>query len=221
MISTSISTPSVAYVDTETGGLDPRHRPWEIGIILTWGGDSLSPEHERRYLIHVADFDPSTADPKALDMNGFHHRHPQGAKADASLVATHMSNRAEDYYYLTEEHAAAVVADILDGCVIIACNAGFDVYGQLAPMLARHGHLPTWHYNPVDVTAYAAGVLGWPPSTQLSSRSVADALGVFRDMSTAHSAMADCEYARTLALAAQLHSCHRRVPVPASVCVCA
>lgn len=124
---------SIAFVDTETTGLDPvRHEIWEVGLIV---GD-----HEYEWQLPV---DLGRADARALDIGRFHERRP-----DANL--TLLSQFSADFAHLTRD------------CHLAGAVISFDEE-RLRTLLRTNGACPAWHYHLVDVEALAAGRLGLPP----------------------------------------------------------
>jgi len=60
------------YIDTETTGLDPtKHAIWEVGLITAKGD-------EKSWMVELTNQELADADPFALQIGGFHKRHPQG-----------------------------------------------------------------------------------------------------------------------------------------------
>lgn len=197
---------ALAFVDTETGGLRHSDRPWEVGIL------TLDPDGtETWHLFHVTDFHPADTDPKALQMSGFYHRHPLHATdhGEAFLAATGPSpDEPIHHHVLPEAQVAWHVERLTRDRVVVGCNPSFD-REVLIPMLTRNGLAPTWAYRPICATTYAAGALGLPPYLW-SNGAVGEALGVPRDVGgTAHTALADVEYARKLLFAAHAHASSR------------
>jgi DNA polymerase III epsilon subunit-like protein len=138
---------AIAFVDTETTGLDPqRHEVWEVAIILR--RDDVDTEHlwqirpPEGHLRHIAQ-------PDALKINRYYERIavPHGAEA-ADLL------HPEGPHPLTVIGAATGIAEVLTGAVLVGSNPGFD-----AAFLRRFLGLgePPWHYRPVDIATLAAG----------------------------------------------------------------
>jgi DNA polymerase III epsilon subunit-like protein len=123
---------TVAHVDCETTGLDPRvHEPWEVAAIVG--------QVEYLWSWRPAPGVMACADPKALEVGRFHARAPK--IADGS-----------------ERSAAYTIAAVLEGHVIAGSNPQFDA-GMLRGWL-RRWHLDlNVHDTVIDVTAMAAGWL--------------------------------------------------------------
>jgi DNA polymerase III epsilon subunit-like protein len=126
----------LAFVDTETTGLDPAiHDAWEIAVILRHDGQDE--EHVFRIAPDLAD-----ATPEALKINRYHER-----------VA------ADDWTWDDPHLAARSLHSLLDGAVLIGSNPAFDAE-MLTVLLARYcGQPRPWHYRTVDVVTLAAGSL--------------------------------------------------------------
>lgn len=191
---------ATVYLDCETGGLRVRDRPWEIGAVRVDpdGSESL-------HVFHVADFQPSEADPAALAMAGFYDRHPvhaldefaagvAAAGPDLDVVVEH---RVEP-----EVLVAFRLERLIRGAVVACANPSFDVR-VLAGMLDRAGRAWTAHYKAVCVYDLAAGALG--VRQPIHSGDLVAMLGVVRDPGTAHTALADALYARDVDRAARAH----------------
>lgn len=192
------------YLDTETGGLRPADRPWEIALVK----DYEDGRHEQ-YVFHVADFDPSQADPMALQMNGFYDRFPTMMPDPLDVTLSlydhgtpfDKENPVQVHHMFAPEClVAANVRAITHRSLVVACNPVFDV-PRLEAMLNRHSLAWTGHYKAICAEDYAAGAVGLPAGTRNSE--IGAALGVERDAyGTVHSGLADTLYARGLHRAA-------------------
>lgn len=128
-------TDHLAFVDTETLGLDPLIHPiWELAIIT--GGE------EYHWFVRVDGVDREFADLVALDLNGFDDRYSD----DAAVP---------DYKLVPE------LAELLDGKVIVGANPHFDL-SRLGHWFARAGRDVPWHYRPICIESVLYGYnLGW------------------------------------------------------------
>lgn len=133
---------TVAFVDTETTGLDPeRHEIWEVGLILPDGT-----EHEWQLPV-----DLSRADPIALNIGRFHERRRKPWDSVAvgrpgMEFQTNPARFANDFVRLTR------------GLHLAGAVVSFDAE-RLWKLLRANGECPMWHYHLIDVEALAAGWL--------------------------------------------------------------
>jgi len=141
--------PPLAFVDTETTHLDPRHGDaWEIAVILR-REDGVDCE----YLWQVRP-DLTTADPEALTIGKFHERFtvPDGWDAIEIFPAGGPPLKS------TLPEALFDIQEVLKGAVIVGSNPGFDV-AFLTKLLHAHGRKLPWHYRPIDIATLAVGAL--------------------------------------------------------------
>lgn len=137
-------TTSLVFIDTETTGLHPGRRAWEIAMIRR------DPDGRQRELVmQVRDVDLSDADPIGLRIGGFYDRH--------RILGTRVILNDEVAAW-EEEKVAGRVEQWTRGAHLVGVNPGFDAE-TLAPMLRRHRLVPSWHYHLVDVLPMAAGYL--------------------------------------------------------------
>lgn len=145
----------LAFVDTETTGLDPDlHEIWEVGLILRDDGI----ESEYTWQLPV---DLGRADPMALKIGRFHERRWTG-EGHVGLDREYVSKAVvapESMGYWCELFTALTLGAHLVGAVV-----SFDEE-RLRRLLRRHGECPMWHYHLVDVEALAAGWVGHLDST--------------------------------------------------------
>lgn len=116
------------FLDTETTGLeDDKHAVWEIAWAINDG------PIESRVLVHSL----MTADPKALEINGYFRRHegatPRSAGPQVDLM----------------------IREVLKGNTLVCSNPPFD-RGFLK---ARWKDSP-WHHRSVDISSFAMPLLG-------------------------------------------------------------
>ena len=135
----------IVVIDTETDGLHPGRRAWEIGMIRR----DENGERECRMFLPL---DLKFSDPKALDIGGFWDRHPAGRK---------LSGKPElPCEPVTSAHdAAKKVMEWTFGATIVGANPAFDAQ-ILERLLRSEGYLPSWHYRLLDVEAMTAGYAG-------------------------------------------------------------
>lgn len=128
----------IAFLDIETTGLDVRqHEVLEVAYVLRPAAVGIMqyPEREVHFSLPI---NPSNANPKALEINGYYDR--------LAFLESIQINRME---------ACERLEDDLTGALIVGNNVGFDLrfLGQLL------GSEP-WFYQPLDLKAYAAGMCG-------------------------------------------------------------
>lgn len=182
-------TARLAFVDTETTGLDPvRHQIWEVGLVLR---DENGDETERLWQLPV---DLSRADAMGLKVGRFHDRRlPPDALTGLRRFA--------------HEFAILTVGAHLVGAVI-----SFDEE-RLRRFLRANGECPMWHYHLIDVEALAVGWLAGryedatfaaPDDTGAvyhppwSSSELSEAVGVDPADYDRHTALGDAKWARAI-----------------------
>lgn len=177
----------VAFVDTETLGLDPfRHPIWETAIILPDGPDA----GEHVWQTYVSPSQIAHAEPIALEITGFHERYDR-------IRALYPAQSAER------------VARLLDGRHIVGAVPSFDEE-RLRLQHRRCGRPERypWHYHLIDVEAMAVGALcaeraawreGWDLSLPWKSEVLGVALGVEpTPEAERHTALGDARWARRM-----------------------
>lgn len=191
---------SLAFVDTETTHLDPRHGDaWEIAVIRR-REDGVDTE----YLWQVRP-DLTTADPESLSIGRFHERFavPDGWDAIEFIPSgPPMRWKLPEMLFDLQE--------ALSGAVLVGSNPGFDV-AFLSKLLQANGRKQPWHYRPIDIATLAAGrqlgmnaverAFGGVPADEVtfpfSSRAMSRSVGVEPPGSdVAHTAIGDARWAR-------------------------
>lgn len=134
--------PPLIFIDTETTGLDPAiHEVWEVAWAAQDGPITcLRLPHDLR-----------TADPAALEINGYHRR-PSEYRTGAPNQITELTLKAA-----------------LAGATLVGANPAFD-----AAFLSARWRARPWHHRLIDVEALALQEFGWERPRGL--RDVADAL---------------------------------------------
>jgi DNA polymerase III epsilon subunit-like protein len=143
-------TRPLAFIDTETTGLDLRkHDVWEIAVILRRPGAA---DHEYLFQIRTS---LTWADPKALEINRHSERFavPDGEYA-VQLPTTWWPNATPH----TETTLLHTLLGILDGAMLVGSNPAFDDR-FLTKLMQDAGARPTWHYRTVDIATLAVGHL--------------------------------------------------------------
>ncbi|MFF2184620.1 hypothetical protein [Streptomyces sp. NPDC058155] len=135
----------IAFVDTETTGLDPiRHMVWEIAVIRR---DLDGTETEHLWQIRPSRADLMVAQPEALKIGRYEER----AAVPGSAMAADTLGTPAPLDYL---EACRRIYRSLDGAVMVGSNPHFDA--SFLHRLLRTGRTP-WHYRPVDIATLAAG----------------------------------------------------------------
>lgn len=119
-----MSSPLV-FLDCETTGLEFHHDIWEVAAAVDDGPIQS----------FVVPHSLLTADPKALELNGYWDR---GADAEVSDVADQ------------------ALREVLTGATIVGANPAFD-----AVRLQLRWKAQPWHHRLIDVEAMAVGILGY------------------------------------------------------------
>lgn len=144
----------ICFIDTETDGVHPGRRVWEVAAIRR---DDTG---EHTYHAFV-DLDLSTADLFGLRVGGFYQRHPLGRYLSGEGETSWPL--PDDEYdragcYLEASQAAAGVAQLTHGAHLVGAVPSFDAE-VLAALLRSQGLTPAWHYHLCDVEALAVGYL--------------------------------------------------------------
>lgn len=206
-------TAPIAFVDIETTGLDPDvHEIWEVGLIDPDGA-------EHRWFLPV---DLGRADPIALDIGGYHRRHPEGYNHDFATPSDFVGDPWVLHAVTDPWDFAAAFCELtrprngervhLAGAVV-----SFDEE-RLRKLLRANGACPEWHYHLVDVEAVAAGWIaaqGWPIEKAATgrrgelvelnsgrpgwdSKALSSAVGVDLEQFREHEALEDARWAKAI-----------------------
>lgn len=178
-----MSTP-IVFVDTETDGLHPGRRAWEVALIRR---DEQGQTEHHMFL----PLDLKYADPMALKIGGYWDRHPAGRK---------LSGKDTDFPcapVTTAHEAAKQIMRITFGAHIIGANPSFDT--QILDRLLRcEGYLPQWNYHLLDVETIAIGWLlgqGFDVALPYKSDVLAERCGVTPpSKEDRHTAMSDARW---------------------------
>lgn len=184
----------IVFVDTETTGIHPGRKVWEVAMIRR----DETGDTETEFFVEV---DLSDADPFGLNVGRFYERHPLGRS---------LSGRGDDPRppLLIPYHAAHEVAMITHGAHLVGAVPNFDAE-TLAPLLREHKLIPAWHYHLIDVEALAVGYLygRWAASGAAGVRDVSLpwkssdlslAVGVDPEQFDRHTALGDAKWARAI-----------------------
>lgn len=146
----------IVFLDTETTGLHPNRRPWEIAMIRR----PALPGQADNVTILVEDVDLSFADLRALQIGRFYERH---TRLDA--LVSRGEKMPAGTILVPESEAARTVEQWTRGAHIVGAVPNFDAE-TLAAMLLRHRLCPAWHYHLIDVENL---IVGWLAAKGLES----------------------------------------------------
>lgn len=152
-----MTTAPLAFVDTETTGVHPGRRAWEVAIIRREPDGT-----ENTFHAFVVDVDLSRADPFGLKVGRFYDRHPSynGTVEDMLTDDPWSGSRYFELpggaKVLTELDTAVRVERMTRGAHLVGAVPNFDAE-VFASMLRRHQLAPAWHYHLIDVEALAVG----------------------------------------------------------------
>jgi oligoribonuclease (3'-5' exoribonuclease) len=195
----------LAFVDTETTGLDPdAHQIWEVGLILA---DSDTPGRVLGEYLWQLPVDFERADPVALEIGRFAERRWVPSRVEGSDVERphpdilgnwprEQPRRIRNDQINAWAHQFALLTRQAH---LVGAVVSFDEE-RLRRLLRSLGAQPSWHYHLVDVESLAAGRLHEPPpwkSDDLSAR-----LEVEVSTEDRHTALGDAHWARRLYMAA-------------------
>lgn len=203
-----MTTAALAFVDTETTGLDPvRHEVWEVALILRKPG---RPDEELLWQLPV---NLARADLIALNIGRFHERRWPAAATDPELgwrspeqaaALNGKWRRSGGDTCVNEQDMTEWAARFMNltwGAHIVAAVPDFDSR-RLGDLLLRHGATPAWHYHLVDVETLAAGYLAGSGQASAQppweSDDLATALGVDVAEEDRHTALGDARMARAI-----------------------
>lgn len=176
-----MSTPR-AFVDTETTGVHPGRRAWEVAVIRR------DDEGQREWLWQVADVDLSGADPAGLKVGGFYERHLPTARPSVDAGAW-ITPRLRP-----EAEVAREVEQVTRGAQIVGAVPSFDTI-TLDAMLRRHRLIPAWHHRLRCVESLTAGHL----RAEIGGlRACAQALEIEVDPQAEHTALGDARTAMAI-----------------------
>lgn len=145
-------TAPLCFLDTETDGVHPGRKPWEIAMIRR------EPDGTERTSWFFVDINLRTADPFGLKVGRFYDRHPVGIWLSTPVeVGEKCPNFRTDDVADTWQ-AAQTVARMTHGAHIVGAVPNFDTE-ILATLLRDHGLTPSWHYHLIDVENLAVGYL--------------------------------------------------------------
>lgn len=162
----------ILFCDTETDGIRPDRRIWEIALILR------EPTGEEYLTLIIDDVDMSKAEPEALAVNHFEERFHRELLPHERRVR--------------EFQAAQILHEWTTDATIVGAQPWFDTHG-ITNLLARHGLEPRWHYRQKCVESLGAGYVRLDTGGLVTT---AQACGVPVDLQAVHTAMGDALLAR-------------------------
>jgi hypothetical protein len=134
-----MTTDPLVFLDTETTGVHDARQPWEVAVIRRVGG-----AYSRLlFCVDISDLDLAAADPRGLEISGFHRRHPQARPRRSFFPVVHR-----------EGDAAQLVQRWLADATVVGIVPSFDTT-CLTKLLSRHGLAPSWNPNLVNVVSLA------------------------------------------------------------------
>lgn len=155
----------ILVVDCESSGL----RDEDIAVEIAWHdlttGDhgSFVPHHDRDWVLNFAE-------PRALEINGYRERLATAAQDDGT--------QARALYARLDGNILAGSNPTADaGWLELAFTWAVDLK-DVDPQMKRPAPFRPWHHRMLDLSAYAAGVLGINPAELPGLWDTCQALGV-------------------------------------------
>ena len=185
---------ALAFVDTETTGLDPdRHEIWEVGLILQ--PDHTKPDDCEEFHWFLPIYKYSNADPVALDIGKFHTRYPHSPLTFTSTEEEWIDSR------LALESFARDFTQLTWGATLIGAVPSFDEE-RLRKLVQSQGFPYKWHYHLLDIESVMLGyIMGkakeWLipesalPGIPFKHELLLELLGVTFDEESKHTALGD------------------------------
>lgn len=173
----------IVFLDTETTGLHPDRRVWEVAMIHRRANGV-----EQTLSMLVSDVDLTSAELIGLNIGRFYERHP---RFNHGIMD-------EGVRYVTEAEAARYVEEYTRNAIMVGAVPSFDA-GCLAPMLRRHNLVPAWHYQLQDVESVALGWYignGGKVELPIKSDELSRLCGVEPPTKDRHTALGDARWVR-------------------------
>jgi hypothetical protein len=179
-------TAPLCFVDTETDGVHPGRKPWEVALIRRDPNGTETTEH------FYLSIDLSTADPFGLRIGGFYDRHPMGRRLSGAT-----GPKGSQVRPITS--AAPLIARMTHEAHIVGAVPNFDTE-ILERLLRENGLTPAWHYHLIDIENLAVGYLNGRGAGAMhppwSSDAITAALGLPPvDEKERHTALGDARWA--------------------------
>jgi len=184
----------ICFIDTESDGIHPTRKPWEIALILRRPG---KPEITWSAFVEI---DLSTADLFGLNVGRFYGRHPLGQFIKFGNGGVPPAPNGQ-HQYVTRRSAALRVAQLTHGAHLVGAVPHFDteIFDRL---LRDHGLAPSWHYHLCDVENLAVGYLagqGSPLLPPWNSDDLSEALKLDPiPEDKRHTALGDAQFAQKI-----------------------
>ena len=168
-----MKTHTLAFIDTETTGLDPdKHEVIQIGCVLAkqvWNGTTLTLEHIDEFELKIKPDHIETAEPQALRVNGY--------------------NEADWIFGYSLPEAMKIFADKTKDAIFVAHNACFD-YMYIEKAFRKVGIENPMHYHKLDTISMAFAKLGYDNTVEkFSLRNLCEFYGI--ENKNAHTALSD------------------------------
>lgn len=146
-----MSTTPICFVDTETDGIHPGRKLWDVAIIRR-------DEHgftEKQFFVQI---DLSTSDPFGLRVGRFYDRHPTGRFISGLEGERAPAEALRNGTMVEPWNAAEQIACLTHGAHLVGMMPSFDA--EVCERLLRGNDLaPSWHHHLIDVEALAVGYL--------------------------------------------------------------
>lgn len=155
---------TIAVVDTETVGLNPRlHGIWEVGLILHDMPDADGKAQDDREFVWQLPVDLSVADPDALRISRFYERRwPTREEHEPNAETVGLSGLEGRGPIVLEPQNVVPWArrfcSLTAGTVLVGAVPSFDER-RLDRLVRELGSAPAWHYRPICVEALAVGFI--------------------------------------------------------------
>ena len=166
----------VCWIDTESDGVRPSRRTWEVAIIRQDSADSTPTE----ITLIISDAGVTgKEEPRALEVNHFETRFVRELQRGESR--------------LPGQRAARIIHDLTKDAWFVAAQPPFDAH-SLTTLLDFYGYVPEWKRRLRDIESLTEGHLGLFGIGGLAT--CATALGVEYDPSVLHTSMGDARLVR-------------------------
>lgn len=203
----------IVFLDTETDGIHPYRKVWEVAMIRRHDGF----EREIQFYVEI---DLADADPFGLKVGRFYERHPLGCELSGAIaprprhIPEGMTWARVSVPPESEAAAARLVAQWTHGAHIVGAVPNFDTE-VLGRLLRDQGLTPAWHYHLIDVEALAVGYLAgrwaqaaadgnatepgpFDPGLPWDSDTLSAALDVSSPTDDRHTALGDARWAQRI-----------------------